>query len=47
MLQRGSIVVHVALALCLVASQVSAEFFAYPKKGQSQQEFEQDQFGCQ
>jgi hypothetical protein len=36
MLQRGSIVVTVVLALCLVASQVSAEVFAYPKKGQSQ-----------
>jgi hypothetical protein len=47
MLQRVSVVtVHVALALCLVASQVSAEVFAYPKKGQSQQQFEQDQFGC-
>jgi hypothetical protein len=32
MLQRGSIVVNVALALCLVASQVSAAVFAYPKK---------------
>jgi hypothetical protein len=38
--------VHVALAFCLVASQVSAEVFAYPKKGQSQQQFEQDQFAC-
>ena len=47
MLQRGSMVaVYAALALCLVASQVSAEVFAYPKKGQSQQQFEQDQFGC-
>jgi hypothetical protein len=46
MLQRGSIAVNVALALCLIASQVSAEVFAYPKKGQSQQQFEQDQFGC-
>lgn len=46
MLHRGSIAVNVALALCLVASQVSAEVFAYPKKGQSQQQFEQDQFGC-
>jgi hypothetical protein len=44
MLHRGSIVaVNVALALCLVASQVSAEVFTYPKKGQSQQQFEQDQ----
>ena len=46
MLHRGSIVVSVVLAICLVASQVSAEVFAYPKKGQSQQQFEQDQFGC-
>src|SRR5262245_14148838 len=47
MLQRGSVVaVNVALALCLVASQVSAEVFAYPKQGQSQQQFEQDQFAC-
>src|SRR5262252_303693 len=47
MLQRGSVVaVTVALALCLVASQVSAEVFAYPKQGQSQQQFEQDQFAC-
>ena len=37
---------NVVLALCLVTSQVSAEVFAYPKKGQSQQQFEQDQFGC-
>src|SRR5262245_27760767 len=47
MLQRGSVVaVYVALALCLVASQVSAEVFAYPKQGQSQQQFEQDQYAC-
>jgi Glycine-zipper domain len=46
MLHRGSMVVNVVLAICLVASQVSAEVFAYPKKGQSQQQFEQDQFGC-
>jgi len=47
MLQQGSVIaVYVALALCLVASQVSAEVFAYPKKGQSQQQFEQDQFAC-
>jgi hypothetical protein len=46
MRHRGSIAMNVALALCLVASQVSAAVFAYPKKGQSQQQFEQDQFGC-
>jgi hypothetical protein len=37
MLHRGSLVVNVVLAICLVASQVSAEVFAYPKQGQSQQ----------
>jgi hypothetical protein len=46
MLHRGSMVVNVVLAMCLVASQASAEVFAYPKQGQSQQQFEQDQFGC-
>jgi hypothetical protein len=46
MLYRTSIAVDAALALCLAVSQVSAEVFAYPKKGQSQQQFEQDQFGC-
>ena len=41
MRQRGSVIaVHVALALCLMASQVAAEVFAYPKKGQSHQQFE-------
>ena len=43
---EGVIVVNVVLALCLVASQVSAEVFAYPKNGQSQQQFEQDQYAC-
>src|SRR5215831_4758161 len=47
MLQRGSgVAVYVTLVLCLVASQVSAEVFAYPKQGQSQQQFEQDQYAC-
>ena len=47
MWHRGSlVVVNVVLALCLGVSQVSAEVFAYPKQGQSQQQFEQDQFAC-
>ena len=47
MWHRGGIVaVNVALALCLGVSQVSAEVFAYPKQGQSQQQFEQDQYAC-
>jgi hypothetical protein len=31
---------------CLIAGPVWAEVFAYPKQGQSQQQFEQDQFQC-
>jgi hypothetical protein len=47
MWHRGSVVaVSVALAVCLSVGQASAEVFAYPKKGQSQQQFEQDQFAC-
>ncbi len=30
----------------LVAGPAFAEVFAYPKKGQTQQQFEQDQFAC-
>ena len=36
----------VALSGCLIAGQVWAEVFAYPKQGQSQQQFEKDQFDC-
>ncbi len=36
----------ISLAVCLVAGQASAEVFAYPKKGQSQEQFEKDQFEC-
>ena len=34
------------LVMSLAGSQVSAEVFAYPKKGQSQEQFERDQFEC-
>lgn len=34
------------LAVGLFAGSASAEVFVYPKKGQSQQQFEQDQFQC-
>jgi hypothetical protein len=40
------VAVNIALALCLGVSQASAEVFAYPKQGQSQQQFEQDQYAC-
>src|SRR5262249_61281193 len=44
---RGSVVaVSLALGLCLGVSQASAEVFAYPQQGESQQQFEQDQFAC-
>ncbi len=43
---RVSVAVMVALVGCLVAGQGWAEVFAYPKKGQSQEQFEQDQFQC-
>ena len=46
MRDRGSIAVLVLLIGCLAAGPVWAEVFAYPKKGQSQQQFEQDQFQC-
>ena len=36
----------VGLAGALAASAASAEVFVYPKKGQTQQQFEQDQFQC-
>jgi hypothetical protein len=35
-----------AIAAGLGVTTASAEVFVYPKKGQSQQQFEQDQFGC-
>jgi hypothetical protein len=36
----------IAIAATLVASVARAEVFVYPKKGQSQQQFQQDQFQC-
>ncbi len=36
----------VVLAVSLAAGQVWAEIFAYPKQGQSQEQFENDQFQC-
>jgi hypothetical protein len=46
MLHRGSFMQTVAFAVCLVAGHASAEVFAYPKKGQGQEQFERDQFEC-
>lgn len=46
MQRRTSIVLMGVLVGCLIAGSVWAEVIAYPKKGQSQQQFEQDQFQC-
>ena len=41
-----SVAMGIGLAVCIAGSQASAEVFAYPKKGQSQEQFEKDQFEC-
>lgn len=41
-----SIAMAIGLAVCIAGSQAQAEVFAYPKKGQSQEQFEKDQFEC-
>jgi hypothetical protein len=46
MRNRMSVVVMGVLVACLIAGSVWAEVIAYPKKGQSQQQFEKDQFEC-
>lgn len=35
-----------AFLICTQAAIASAEVFVYPKQGQTQQQFEQDQFAC-
>src|SRR5574341_1967745 len=46
MRNRLSIAMGIGLAMCIAGSQARAEVFAYPKKGQSQEQFEKDQFEC-
>jgi hypothetical protein len=41
-----TMLIALVVAAGLAASSASAEVFVYPKKGQSQQQFEQDQFQC-
>lgn len=36
----------VGLAACVLASAAQAEVFVYPKPGQSQEQFESDQYAC-
>ncbi len=40
------IALSVGLALAIGGASAWADVFAYPKKGQTQEQFEQDQFGC-
>jgi OmpA family protein len=46
MRDRAGITVLAVLIGCLAAGPAWSEVIAYPKKGQSQQQFEQDQFAC-
>jgi len=46
MAKRWTAVTVIGLALCFTANLAQGEVFAYPKKGQSQDQFEQDQFQC-
>jgi hypothetical protein len=43
---RGRVAAVGAVVGCLIAGSVWAEVIAYPKKGQSQEQFEKDQFEC-
>jgi len=46
MRDRHTAAAILALTVCLAAGQAWGEIFAYPKQGQTQQQFEQDQFQC-
>jgi hypothetical protein len=46
MAKRAMMVVALGLALALGAGAVWAEVIAYPKKGQTQEQFQKDQFDC-
>jgi Glycine-zipper domain len=46
MRKRWIVAVLVGIVAELAAAGAGAEVFVYPKKGQSQQQFEQDQFQC-
>ena len=43
---RWSAAVIMASTLCLAGGQAWAEVYAYPKQGQTQEQFEKDQFEC-
>jgi hypothetical protein len=46
LMRRRIAVVVAGMAAGVLVSAAHAEIFVYPKKGQSQQQFEQDQFQC-
>jgi hypothetical protein len=46
MAKRFTALTAIGLALCFTANLAQGEVFVYPKKGQSQDQFEQDQFQC-
>jgi len=46
MAKRLTALMAIGLVLCFTANLVQGEVFVYPKKGQSQDQFEQDQFQC-
>lgn len=43
---KGRIAVTVGALVCLLAAAAQAEVFVYPKKGQNQNQFQQDQGEC-
>lgn len=46
MAKRWTAVTVIGLALCVTANLAQGEVFVYPKSGQSQDQFEYDQFQC-
>ena len=46
MAKRFTAVTVIGLTLCFTANLAHGEVFVYPKKGQSQDQFEYDQFQC-
>ncbi len=46
MMRRRLVAACATLGFCTLATIASAEVFAYPKQGQTQQQFEGDQFAC-
>jgi len=46
MVKRRTAVTGIGLALCFIANLAQGEVFVYPKGGQSQDQFELDQFQC-